>query len=132
MERFKEEKIAYFNEKLNLTEEQAELFWPVQEDFQNRNMKINEDERSLLNYYNNNSEAMSDEEVDETITKFMDLQKKRTELTMQYHNTFVEIMGKRKTMKMYSLERAFRMHVLRKFRAGGGQGGGRGQFRDDR
>ncbi len=126
MARFREEKIAFFNEKLALTDSEAEKFWPVHEDFHNRNMKINEDEKALLNYFNFNSEAMSDKEVDETITKFMDLQKKRQDLAIQYHNTFVEIIGKKKTMKMYSLDREFRMHVLKKFRAGG-EGGGDGR-----
>jgi len=132
MERFKEERIAFFNEKLDLSEKEAKLFWPVQEDFNNRNRKINEDERTLLSYYNDNSEAMSEKEVDETIAKFMELQKSRVELAMQYHNTFVEIIGKKKTMKMYSLDREFRMHVLRKFRAGREGGSGRGQYRDNR
>lgn len=124
--KFHEEKVNFFNEKLNLSDEEAKLFWPIHEDFHNRNMKINEDERSLLNYFTCNSEAMSDKEVDETITKFMDLQKKRGELMSQYHNKFVEVIGKKKTMKMYSLDREFRMYILKKFRSGGEGREGRG------
>jgi len=129
--RFHDEKVAFFNEKLELSEAEAKLFWPVQEDFHNRNMKINEDERTLLNYYSSNYEAMSDKEIDESIQKFMDLQKKRVELMQEYHNTFVDIIGKKKTMKMYSLDREFKMYILRKFRAGG-EGGGRGEHRGPR
>ncbi len=125
MHRFREEKIKFFNEKLELSEAESRKFWPVQEDLHNRNMRINEDERNLLIYYNNNYEAMSEQEIDETIEKFLDLQKQRTELTTAYHHTFVEIIGKKKTMKMYALDREFRMHVLKKFRAGDG-GRGRG------
>lgn len=128
MDRFHDEKVNFFNEKLDLSESEAKLFWPVQEDFHNRNMKINEDERTLLNYYSNNYEAMSEKEIDDTIEKFMGLQKKRLELTTQYHDTFVKIIGKKKTMKMYSLDREFRMYILRKFRSGGEGGGGRGQY----
>jgi hypothetical protein len=117
--KFHEEKVSFFNEKLNLSDEKAKLFWPIHEDFHYRNMKINEDERTLLNYFNCNSEAMSDKEVDETITKFMDLQEKRAELMSQYHTKFVEVIGKKKTMKMYSLDREFRMYILKKFRSGG-------------
>lgn len=125
MQRFREEKIKFYNEKLDLSEAEARKFWPVQEDLHNRNMKINEDEKNLLIYYNSNYEAMSDQEIDETIQKFLDLQKSRTELSTEYHRTFVEIIGKKKTMTMYALDREFRMHILRKFRAGEG-GGGRG------
>jgi hypothetical protein len=124
MQRFKEEKIKYFNDKLNLSEKESDQFWPIYEDLQNRNMKIHEDEKSLLNYFGANAEAMSEKEIDETITKFMDILDKRMKLTSKYHDKFVRIIGKRKTMHMYALEREFRLHVLEKFRAGRGHGEG--------
>ena len=126
MQRFIEEKISFYNEKLGLSETEAEKFWPVQEDLHNRNMKINEDEKNLLIYYRSNYEAMSDQEIDETIKKFLELQQSRVELSRAYHKTFVEIMGKKKTMQMYALDREFRMYILKKFRAGEGGGQGRG------
>ncbi len=126
MQRFKEEKINFYNEKLDLSEAEAEKFWPVAQDLHNRMMKINEDEKNLLVYYRSNYEAMSDEEVDETIQKFLDLQKNRLELSTEYHKTFVKIIGKKKTMKMYALDREFRIHVLKKYRAGDGGHRGRG------
>ncbi len=126
MQRFKEAKIEYFNEKLELSADVAEKFWPVYEDLQNRFMKINEDEKSLLNYYTSNSEAMSEKEIDETISKFMILQGTRGDLSGEYHDKFVKLIGKRKTMKMYALEREFRMHILEKFRSERGHGQGSG------
>jgi hypothetical protein len=130
MQRFKDEKIKYFNEKLELSKDVAEKFWPVYEDLQNRFMKINEDEKSLLNYYSNNSAAMPEEEIDETISKFNLLQRTRGDLSGEYHDKFVELIGKRKTMKMYALEREFRMHILEKFRSERGHGKGGGPGRD--
>ena len=43
MHRFREEKIKFYNEKLELSEAEARKFWPVQEDLPNRKMKINEE-----------------------------------------------------------------------------------------
>jgi len=125
MGKFHEEKVAYFTEKLDLSDKESEKFWPVHEDFHNRNMKINEEERILLDYYNSNYEAMSDEEVHEHLDKYIALQKKRVELGAKYHMKFVEILGERKTMRMYAMDREFRKYILRKFRAGHGGGGGR-------
>ncbi len=122
MKRYREEKMKFFNDKLQLSEDEAKQFWPVYEDLHNRRMKINEDERNLLNYYSSNADFMSDKEVDETIQKYLDLQKARVDLDLKYHDTFVNIIGKKKTMRMYSLEREFRIYILKKFR--GGHGGG--------
>ncbi len=132
MERFKDEKIKFFNEKLELSAEEGELFWPLYQNLNNRRMKINEDERNLLTYYSSNSQFLSDEETDETIENFISLQKKRVDLDLKYHKKFVEIIGKKKTMLMYSLEREFRLYILRKFSGSyGGEGkpGGQGRFR---
>ncbi|MCF8224606.1 MAG: hypothetical protein K9J30_01865 [Bacteroidales bacterium] len=129
MKRFQEERISYFNEKLELTDKEAESFWPLYEDLQNRMMKNMEDEKALLNYYLNNLGALSDEEVNKTISGYMDLQDQRHNLRKKYHDSFVKIIGKKKTMKMYALEREFRMHILRKFRSGRGDRSGRHEDR---
>ncbi len=133
MERFKDEKIKFFNQKLELTEEEGDLFWPLYQNLKNRRMKINEDERNLLTYFSSNSQFLADEETDEVIAKYISLQKSRVDLDLQYHDKFEKIIGKKKTMLMYSLEREFRLHILREFSGGrGGQGrpGGQGRFRN--
>ena len=121
-----------FYEKLELSEKDSSQFWPIYQDLQNRNMKVNEDERNLLNYYSCNSEAMSEQEVDEMITKFLALQETRLKYNIQYYDKFVTIIGKRKTMHMYALEREFRMYVLGRFRSERGRGEGTGQGRNRR
>jgi hypothetical protein len=126
--RFKSEKIAYFNEKLNLTQEVADKFWPVYEDLHNRRMKINEDEKSLLSYVISNSENLTEKETDESIEKYMKIQDKRLELDKQYHDKFTSILGKKKTLQLYALEREFRLHLLRKFQSHDGHGRG-GHYR---
>ena len=126
-EQFQEEKIAFFNEKLSLSDEQANQFWPVYKDLHNRRMKINQDEKSLLDYYQTNSQYMSDEEVSESLAKYRDLQEKRKNLESEYHKKLLDVLGERKVMMLYTMEREFRLHLLRKFqhRNRQGRGGGR-------
>lgn len=131
MGRFLQEKMKYFNEQLELSEKESETFWPIYQDFQNRMMKLNEDESTLLNYYNKNSDALSDAEVQETIDKFQTIQDSRIKLSRKYHDKFEKAIGKKKTMKMYAIEREFRKHVLRRYRSAGEgsqDGRGRGRF----
>lgn len=132
MEKFREKKINYFNEKLDLTEDEKKVFWPIYHDHFNRIMKINEDERSLLSYYKNNADYLSEEEIDETITKHFSLQEQRLKIEREYHDKFVKAIGKKKAMTMYTLERDYRMHVLREFRGGNHGKGGPGRNRGGR
>ena len=46
IDKFNEERKIYFTEKLELTESESKAFWPLFEDFQNRKMKLVEDERN--------------------------------------------------------------------------------------
>ncbi len=124
MQRFKDEKISFFNSNLELSEEESAIFWPIYEDLNNRKMKIGEEERTLLSYYNSNADNMTEKEIGETIDAYFVIQKKKPDLDHQYHDKFVEILGKAKTMKMYALEREFRLHILKKFRGGGHGPGG--------
>lgn len=123
MGQFKKEKMDYFNDKMDLTEQEKEAFWPIYDDHFNRVMKIHEDEKSLLSYFRTNAENLSEEEVDETIKKNFDIQQQKLDLEIKYHKKFVKAIGKKKTMIMYTLERDYRMHVLRKFRGGQGDQG---------
>ncbi|SRR6056297_427918 len=124
-QRFEEEKIAFFTEKLDLSEAETKAFWPLFNDLHNRRMKINQDEKSLLDYYSTNAQYMSDEEVSETMQKYLDLQEQRRTLESEYHDKLVGVLGERKVMTLYSLEREFRFYLLRKFRHQNREGRGR-------
>ena len=46
IEKFNQERETYFTEELELTDAEAEAFWPLYNDFHNRKMKIIEEERN--------------------------------------------------------------------------------------
>ena len=126
--RFEEEKIAFFTKELQLTEAESEKFWPLYNDFNNRIMKISEDERNTLRYFHGNMENLSDQEVSDMLAKYLDLNNQKHKLELEYHKKFREILPDQKVMMMYVAERQFRMHLIRKLKEPGqGQGPGPGQ-----
>ena len=46
IDKFNEERKVYFTEELELTDSESKAFWPLYKDFQNRKMKLVEDERN--------------------------------------------------------------------------------------
>jgi hypothetical protein len=124
--RFEEERVAFFTRELQLSETESEHFWPLYNDFDNRRMKISEEERNTLRYYHNNYENMSEQEISEILTKYVDLNNQKHILEREYHNKFREILPDKKVMMLYVVERQFRMHLIRRLREPGtgmGQGG---------
>ncbi|MEN8157038.1 MAG: hypothetical protein ABFS10_08810 [Bacteroidota bacterium] len=128
IEQFKQERKAYFKEKLELTPAEEELFWPLYNDYHNRKIRIVEDERNTFRYSHDNADNLSNQEVSETLNKISRLKKELYELeTRYYQSKFPEILPPEKVLKLYQVEWDFRGHLIRKIR-GHGQGGpdGRG------
>jgi hypothetical protein len=117
IEKFNEERKAYFTEKLELTEQESKAFWPLYEDFQNRKMKLVEDERNTWSYAHKNAENLSDQEILETLEKGYTLKVKQLELEREYYQEkFLEALPTKKVLKLGKVEWDFRRYLLRKLR----------------
>lgn len=128
IKQFNKEREVYFAEKLELTDEESRLFWPVYNDLHNRKMKLSEDERNTFRYCYTNKENLSDEEFLEALEKIRKLKDEKHKLEQKYyHEKFPEVLPPKKVMMLYKVERDFRGHLLRKIRGHGpGEGGRRG------
>lgn len=138
IEKFNEERKVYFTEKLELTDSEALAFWPLYEDFQNRKMKLVEDERNTWMYAHKNADNLSDKEILETLEKGFTLKDKQQELEREYYQEkFLDALPAKKVLKLGKVEWDFRRHLIHKLRdegKGKGKGGqtkGAGRPSDD-
>jgi hypothetical protein len=117
IERFKKEREAYYNEKLELTDQEIKTFWPIYNDFHNRRMKLAEDERNTFTYAQNNAGNLSDQEINNNLRKIRELKEQQIQLENQYYqDKFPEALPPKKVLKLYAVEWEFRRHLLRKLR----------------
>ena len=132
IEKFNEERKTYFTEKLELTDQESKAFWPLYNDFQNRKMKLVEDERNTWTYAHKNAENLSDKEILETLEKGYSLKEKQLELEREYYQgKFLEALPTKKVLKLGKVEWDFRRHLIRELRKDGdgrrGQGASSGK-----
>jgi prenyltransferase beta subunit len=114
--RIQEEKIAFFNENLHLSKTEAQKFWPVYNDYQNRKNRLSNDKRTLMRYYSENSENMSDREISETLDRYIAFEKREIELLESFNEKFREILPDEKVLKIYITEVQFKDYLLKKLR----------------
>jgi hypothetical protein len=115
--RFNQERNAYFTEKLELTTAEAEAFWPLYNDFLNRKMKIMEDEKNTFRYSNQNAGNLSDKEITETLDKISRLRSELCQLEQEYyHEKFQKALPPKKVLKLYKVEWDFRHHLINQIR----------------
>jgi len=128
IDKFNEERKAYFTEKLELTDSESQAFWPLYEDFQNRKMKLVEDERNTYHYAHNNFDNLTDDEIKAILEKVYKLKEEQLQLEKEYYQTkFHKALPTKKVLMLSKVEWDFRRHLIGRLR---GQGyGHRGQGR---
>ena len=114
--RIHEEKVAFFNKRLNLSKTEAQNFWPIYNDYQNRKNKISNEKRTLMRYYSENAANMSDKEITGTLDKYIAFEKRENELLVTYSEKFREILPDEKVLKIYVTEVQFKDYLLKQLR----------------
>jgi hypothetical protein len=131
-------RIAFFTQRLNLTPQEAEKFWPVYNEFQNKRNAIQTDRMMLNRNVNQNELNMSEKEMTEAGDKLISLQLQEANLAMEYHKRFREILTPAKVIRLYQAENLYRIQLLNELKQnqnqrnnlqkGPGQGQGRNPF----
>ncbi|MBX0289140.1 hypothetical protein K3G63_01750 [Hymenobacter sp. HSC-4F20] len=114
-------KIAYLTDKISLTQDQAQKFWPVYNDFTNKRRELNRRMRQLRI---TNPDALTDQQIRENLTQAMDLRQQEVKLEKDYLDKFQKVLSIRQVGKLYAAEREFTREVIKRVadRPGGRRG----------
>ena len=105
-------KIAFFTRKMNLTPGEAQKFWPLYNDYQNKKKLIQQERVSLNRQLNLEGTNLSEKELAATGDKLIELQVKETELAVTFHKQIKEVLPPMKVIKLYQAENQYRMQLL--------------------
>ncbi len=127
-DRVKEQQVAFFTGKLNLSTAEAEKFWPLYNDYSNRRETIRIEGRNLLRSVALNGDNMSEEEMAGTMQKYIENQNLEHELFLEYNKKFKKILPVEKVMMIYVAENQFKQYLLNQIRENRRVGRGPGRF----
>jgi hypothetical protein len=109
-------RIAFFTKRLNLTSQEAEKFWPVYNEFQNKKNEIQKERVNLNRNVNQNELNMSEKEMIDAGDKFIAFEVQEANLAQEYHNKFKAILSPAKVIRLYQAENQYRMFLLQELR----------------
>jgi len=112
----RKQKVEFFNKKLNLSNTEANNFWPVYNEYQNRKNKISSEKRALIRYYMQNADFMSTNEITETLEKYLSYEKQETDLLITYSEKLRKVLPDEKVLKVYVTEVQFKDYLLKQLR----------------
>jgi hypothetical protein len=117
-EKFKAKKIAYLTEAINLTPAEAEKFWPVYNEFDQKRFTLMQERHEMEEKLEQKIEDLSDDKYVELSKKLASFHKTEGDLFIEYNDKFLKILPPRKVVELYVAEMNFKGFLLREYKKG--------------
>ncbi len=114
-ERIQSEKVAYLTNQLDLSIKEAQLFWPVYNEFNNKNDELFEEQRTIYRNLRHKKEEYSGSELEQMLDRLVEIKLEQAKLEKNYHEKYKEILNPEKIVLLYQAEFGFRRHLLRRY-----------------
>ena len=120
-------RIAFITQKLDLSPEEAQKFWPVYNEFHKKRDEMMKKKREDKKGMRENIDSLSDKQVEALVDAEMAFRQKNLDLEKEYHGKFKSVLPIKKVAKLYRAEEQFTHRLLEQIsdRGKGGRGGKR-------
>jgi adenylate kinase len=116
-EKIKAIKTAYITEQLDLSSSEAEKFWPVYNDYEDKMKSLRENDRREI-YLNirENIESMSDKEANTLLDKHLEIKAKELRYQEELVVNLRRAISPKKILKLKKAEQDFKKKLLERFK----------------
>ncbi len=114
-------KIAFLTNELNLTEQEAEKFWPVYNRYEKELHKYRVvEQKRLMDQLKEKGgvSAITEEEADGILEEFYQLKKKIGQLETERYEKLRKVLSAKKMLKLYRAEERFKKRLLERLKKG--------------
>jgi hypothetical protein len=112
-EKLDAKKREYFTKEMNLTDEEAKVFFPVQSQLDEKFRKIGHERKNLLSDFEKRKNTITDAEAKQINKQLFELQKKEFNLMTEYQSIFETILSPKKLFLYYSAQEKFMRGLLK-------------------
>ncbi len=111
-------RIAFITKELNLTSAEAQTFWPVYNEYQD---KTEAARKAFRQQYKKNVDinALTEKEADSYIAAEIELKQREASLFKEYMEKIKKVVGAKKTAKLRKAEEEFKQELLKILKNGG-------------
>ena len=113
-------KIAFITNRVSLTQDQAQKFWPLYNEFSDRRRELNRNGRLLRRDI---TEGMTDQQLRESFTQSFNTRQQELNLEKDYFEKFQKVISLRQVVQLFQAERDFTKEVIKRVASGASQTG---------
>ena len=121
-EKIKSLKIAYITERLNLTNSEAQAFWPIYNAHEKQIESFRNQERSQIYGKLKDMESLSENEIETLLRELITLENQKHAANQQFLKDIQKVISAKKTFLLLKTENGFKRRLLQQYRQK--QGGG--------
>ena len=117
-EKIKALKVAYITEQLEFTTDEAQKFWPIYNDYQEKQFDLRHEKmRSILKKLEGDAfEKLSEKEASALLSQMQGVEETLFTLQKKYIKDLQSILSDKKIMKLKKAEGDFNRHLLKQMR----------------
>jgi len=116
-------KITWLTTKLDLSADEAKIFWPIYNDFTREQQALRKERMQKMISFRKIKEIddLTDSEIQTLITNDFEFKQKDLNIEKKYYNKFKSSLPIKIVGKFYRAQEAFKKELLNKFRGAGAQ-----------
>lgn len=114
-DRLKAKKVAFFTQKLNLNSDEAEVFWPVYNEYQEKKDDLFQQRKNIYDDFKIVNK-LSNKDVAESLAKLTQIAKDEASLLESYIAKFKEIIPEKKVAQLFVVEEDYKKFLLLQIR----------------
>ncbi|MFY0672519.1 MAG: hypothetical protein JXQ87_03915 [Bacteroidia bacterium] len=115
-------KVGIYTRVLELTTKEAEVFWPVYNEQEEKMQSIKEEQNEIKRELEKNFSDFNDKEIEERVDRMVELRMKEAEIQKEYYAKFKKVLPIKKVALMHRAEMMYKRTLLEKMREGRGPG----------
>ncbi len=109
-------KVSFITDKVNLSTQEAQSFWPLYNEY---NDKIKFARKNFRQQYNNINDFKTDKEADDFLSAELKLKQTEVDLQKEYYEKFKKILGAKKTGLLKKAEEDFKKEIIKSIKGNG-------------
>ena len=113
-DRIKALKIAFITERLELTETEAQKFWPIYNAFDAENQKLRKE--NAIKFRKTDFESMSEQDAKTHLKEMMETDSMRYQLRQEFVSDLLNILPAKKIIILKATEDAFNKRMMEQFK----------------
>jgi len=117
LEKVRTQKVAFLTQKMNLSPDEAQVFWPVYNEFASQKEALNKKKRDVMVELKQKWDTATDNQKEAVADQMIAFRMEEAQLDQSYHAQFKEVLPIDKVLKLYQAELQFKNYLMKQIRS---------------